>query len=371
MQSRALLLEVDVGAIRANARAIKNAVGPKVELFACLKGDAYGCGIRLAAPALAAEGVRQFAVGAIDDALAIRQAGVQGEVLLYPNCLSSAASTVESNDFTVTLNSIDEAAAWDAAAGGRIKAFIKVDVGALRGGVMPREAAKLGAAVRRMSKLDIRGVYAHLHLPDPVRMRDHALHQLRAFDRAVQSIEAAGVPRGLRMVSGTAALLQYPEMDLDAVDPGRALFGLGFAGTTRDLRLQPAVRRWSSRLLLVKDVLPEDVAPYPAPFPLAEPRRIGVAPVGWGDGLPRQLPSDAHVLVRGQRAPLLPPSHFEHIRIDLTGVPDAQYGDEVVILGRQGAANVPLAEVAEWCGKDPLHFIGTLPRHIDRIAVRS
>jgi len=91
--------------------------------------------------------------------------------------------------------------------------------------------------------------------------------------------------------------------------------------------------------------------------------------MGWGDALPRQLPSDAHVLVRGQRAPLLPPSHFEHIRIDLTGVPDAQYGDEVVILGRQGGANVPLAEVAEWCGKDPLHFLGTLPRHIDRIAV--
>ena len=116
MPGRALLLEIDVGAIRANARAVMQAIAPGTRLFACLKGDAYGCGIEHVAPALAREGVRQFAVGSVDDALAIRRAGIDGEILLYPNCLPDAVAAVESHALTITINSVDEATAWHNAA---------------------------------------------------------------------------------------------------------------------------------------------------------------------------------------------------------------------------------------------------------------
>jgi alanine racemase len=366
---RALRLEIDIDAIRSNARAVMQAIGPEVRLFACLKGDAYGCGIKCVAPALRSAGVSHFAVGSIDDAVAIRQAGIDSEILLYPNCLPDAAATIESYDLTITINSIEEAVGWNSAASRPLPTFIKVDVGALRGGVMPHSASCLADSMRRLDKLRVVGAYAHLHLPDPVNMKSHALHQLGHFSSVVQQIETAGLKLRTRMVSGTAALLQFPEMDLDAVDPGRALFGLGFSGTTRLLPLRSAIRRWCSRLLLVKDVSPEDVAPYPAPFALDAPRKIGVAPFGWGDGMPRRLHPDARVLVRGMRVPLLPPGHFEHMRLDLTGVPDACYGDEVVILGRQGGASITLSEVAAWAGKDEMHFLGTLPRHIERVPV--
>ena len=75
--------------------------------------------------------------------------------------------------------------------------------------------------------------------------------------------------------------------------------------------------------------------------------------------------------MRGRRVRVLPPSHFEHMRLDLTDVPEARFGDEVVLLGRQGDASLDLGEVAEWAGKDPLHFLGTLPRHIERVAVNG
>jgi alanine racemase len=369
MNGRALQLEIDVGAIRANARAVMQAISPRTRLFACLKGDAYGCGIGHVAPALRAEGARAFAGGAVEDALAIRRAGIDDEILLYPNCLPDALPAVESHGLTITINSIDEAAAWNAGATRPLPAFIKIDVGALRSGVMPHAAGALARALRQMQNLRIVGAYAHLHLPDPVHMRAHALHQLEAFNTAARDIEAAGIQLGTRMVAGTAALMEFPEMDLDAVDPGRMLFGIGFAGTVRPLALQSAIRRWTTRLLLVKDVAPRDVAPYPAPFELAHPMRIGVVPLGWGDGIARPLHPDTCVLVRGQRAPLLPPSHFEHMRVDLTDVAGASYGDEVVIVGQQGEAAISLAEAASWAGKDELHFLGTLPRHIARVAV--
>ena len=371
MRGRALQLEIDVGAISANARAVMQAIGPSARLFACLKGDAYGCGISHVAPALSRLGIRHFAVGSLEDAISIRQTGVDAEILLYPNCLPDAVAAVDSYGLTITLNSVEEASAWNSATTRPLPAFIKIDVGALRSGVMPHAVGHLANAVRRLEKLFVVGAYAHLHLPDPVRMRPHALHQLEVFNSAVRQIEAAGMKLHTKMVAGTAAVMEFPEMDLDAVDPGRMLFGLGFTGTTRSLALRSAIRRWTTRLLLVKEVTPADVAPYPAPFGLTQPMRIGLVPFGWGDGMPRRLHPDARVLVRGKRVPLLPPSHFEHMRVDLTDVSDASYGDEVVIVGQQGAATVTLSEVAAWAGKDDLHFLGTLPRHIERVAVND
>lgn len=367
MRGRSLTLEIDLDAIRANARTVMDVIGPGVKLYACLKGDAYGCGIRLVAPALQREGVRAFAAGALEDAVSIRES-TDGEILLYPNCLPESGPLVEANRLTVTLSSIEEARAWNGAARRDVTAFIKVDVGALRAGVLPREATAFAHALRSLPRLRIVGAYAHLHLPDPLGMQGHARHQLQQFFVACTAIEAAGIALPTKMVSGTAALLEFPEMDLDAVDPGRVLYGLGFANTVRAPALRPAIRRWASRLLLVKEVRPEDVAPFSAPFELRQPMRIGLLPFGWGDGLPRPLSTDASVLIRGRRVPLLPPSHFEHVRVDLTAVPDATYGDEAVLIGRQGDESIRMDELARWFGKDPLHFIGTLPRHIERVA---
>lgn len=369
MAGRALRIEVDIGAIRANARAVMRAIGPQVCLYACLKGDAYGLGVRHAVPALLQEGVREFAAGSLEDGLAIRAAGAPGAILVYPNCLPDAAPAVHAAGLTVTLSSVEEARAWDAAARAVLPVFVKVDAGALRAGVLPRAAADLARTLRDLQHVRVMGVLAHLQLADPVAMRMQARREFAAFVEAAAAIAAAGVPVPVRMVAGTAVLQQFPEMDLEAVDPGRALFGLGFPAATRALALRPALSRFSARLLLVKDVLPGDLASNAVAAAWRGVSRIGLLPLGWGDGLARRMPPCASVLVRGRRVRLLPPSHFEHVRVDLSAVPDASYGDEVVIVGRQAAEEITLAEAAAWAGKDELHYLGTLPRHIERVPV--
>jgi len=368
VRGRGVEVVFDLDAVVHNASAVRSALSPGCRLFACLKGDAYGIGIRFVAPALAAAGVDAFAVGAVEDALEIRGVGCSSQdILLYPNCLPDAAPLVERERLTITISSIDEARAWHAAAGGTIDAFVKVDVGAIRAGVLPRVAGRLAQALRTLPKLRIVGAYAHLHLPDPAAMREYAQWQFANFGQAVASMTAEGLRVPVRMVSGTAALQQFPHMDLEAVDPGRALFGLGFQGVQRRFDLRPALVGWRARLLLVKEVEPEDVAPHGAPFVLRAQRRIGVIPLGWGDGLPRLMPDSATVLVRGRRARLLPPSHFEHVRVDLTDVPDARYGDEVVLLGEQEGERLAMNELAQWTGRDPLHLLGAMPRHLARV----
>jgi alanine racemase len=368
MIGRAVRLEIDLAAVVSNARAVTAALAPGARLFACLKGDAYGCGIRLVAPALAGLGVHSFAVGALSDAIALRAAGIDGEILLYPNCLPDSHEVIAAHGLTITLSSEAEALAWDAVAAPGTPAFLKIDTGALRAGVLPAAARALGDVLRGLRRVRIAGAYAHLHLPRPTGMQGSARWQFERFGEAVDALRADGLVLPTRMVSGTAAFLEYPDMDLDAVDPGRVLFGLGFDATRRSLALKPALSRWSARLLLAKTVSPADANPFGGPFPLAGTTRIGLIPVGWGDGLPRAVPQDMRVMVRGRRVPVLPPSHFEHLRVDLTSVPEADFGDEVVLLGRQGDATIGLDELATWFGRDPLHLLGTLPRHLERVA---
>ena len=94
--------------------------------------------------------------------------------------------------------------------------------------------------------------------------------------------------------------------------------------------------------------------------------RIGLLPLGWGDGFPRVKPDGASVLVRGRRVPLLPPVHLEHLRVDLTEVPEARLGDEVTLVGRQGEAEIAMEEVARQWGLGPAEFYALLRDHVPR-----
>jgi alanine racemase len=305
-------------------------------------------------------------VGNVDDAEVLRETGVALPLLLYPNCLPDAAEAVLRRGLAITLNGRDEAEAWSRALRRPVDCWIKLDMGAFRAGVLPQGALDLARFVAAQSCFALKGMYGHLHLPDPIAMADHARWQFANFERALREVEGAGIPVPLRMVAGTAAVLQYPEMDLNAVDPGRLLYGLGFAGARRDFGLRPAFKALKARLVMRKDLAQAEAGGYAPPFALRRDMAIGLLPLGWGDGYPRPVPKDAVALVRGKRAPLLGPTHFEHLRIDLSDVPEAAYGDEVVLVGRQGTDELTAEAVARSWGMSPLELYGGLRGHIER-----
>lgn len=363
---RPLWAEIDLDAVADNFQALRAMVGPDVRIYACLKGNGYGCGVEAVGLRLAAEGAEAFAVGNIDDALHLRAAGISQPILLYPTCLPDALELVTGHDLTITISSIEEAEAWAAVATQPLDAFIKLDVGAFRAGVAPHEAVALGRRMRELNCFRLAGIYGHLNLPDPASMEPYAAWQFARFRDSVAAMQADGTELPVRMVSGTAAVMHYPEMDLNAVDPGRILYGIGFAGTRRQPDLKPALKALKARLILCKSLAEEDMGGYAPPFAVRPGMRLGIIPLGWGDGFPRPLPEGALALVRGKRVPLVGPTHFEHLRIDLTDVPEATLGDEVVLIGSQGDETLPVAEVAQRWGLTALELVGTLRAHIHR-----
>ena len=360
--------EIDLGAVRHNVHELRRLVGPAVAIYACLKRNAYGCGAAPVSRACVEAAADGLAVGNIDDAVAIRAAGVAAPILLYPTCLPDVARQVELLDLMPSVSTVEEAAAWDAAFTRPRKVFLKFDVGLLRGGATAAEFPLLLDRLQHLPNLECAGLYGHFFSYGASGAPGHYPRQFVRMQAAVKAARTAGMPVPIAMVSSTNAVLDHPEMDLTGVDPGRLLYGLaGSDSPARRGTFRPALAAFKTRLLIRKAVGPDDADDEAPPFFPRPGMTIGILPIGWGDGLPRSFPAGAGVLVRGRKVPVLGPVHLEHTRIDLTDCPEAQPGDEVVLVGRQGAAEIPLAACAAAWGIDETTFHGQMRDHVPRV----
>lgn len=357
--------EIDLDAICHNYRQLRSHLPWHVKVYACLKRNAYGCGAGPIASALAKEGVDGFAVASLLDAIAIRREGVSQQLLLYPGALPAAAPTIQSLDLTVSVSSIEELGQWRAAIT-RPRVFIKVDLGFFRAGATPLQAINLLAAATGFADVQVEGIYAHMsELPTSQPLDAH--EQLERMHAIVREAGVLGLRPAVVMMSSTEGALNHPDMDFDAVDPGALFFGLSESDKpARPVALRPALKSISSSLVSVKR-LDASLGPVPSIFGMNPGTTLGVIGMGWGDGFPRQVPSGAVGLIRGKRVRLLPPAHLEHIRIDLTDVPEARFGDEVVLLGRQGDQSITHEEVATSWGTDVIGLYAQLRDHVPRI----
>jgi alanine racemase len=162
-------------------------------------------------------------------------------------------------------------------------------------------------------------------------------------------------------------------MSLDAVDVGRYLYGIvrpGVEPSLADLGLRPAFRSLRSRLTQCKDIHRSEHAGE-APYPVRPGMRVGVAPIGFADGLAFLHCGEA--LVRGQRAPILGSLSLEHVSLDVSGIPGAGAGDEVVFIGRQGPAEITQEEVVAQQRKQlpPASLAASVRETVPRVYTQS
>src|SRR2546426_2067196 len=355
--------EIDLDAAVDNLRAVRRLVGPGRKIVAVVRAAAYGFGSLEMGRAFAAHGADGLGVADLADGVRLRDAGLTLPILMYPNALPEAADDAIGADLIPTLTDLDAARAYDdaAARGARpADVFVKVDVGLGRLGVPADQAVKLVLAIRDLPRLRLAGLCTHLHVPkgvDPAYVE----WQFGRFTAVLDGLAAQGVDVPIRLAASSPLVLGFPSTYLNAVDPGRMLYGYGGEEATESVVLRPAFSALKSRLVEVKDVAPRERFAAAAPFPIVGAMRLGVIPVGMGDGFHRL--NAGGVLVRGRRVPILARPSLEHTRLDLTTVPDAAVGDEVVLIGRQGTEAITLDEIAERHALDSLALaLGVGPR---------
>jgi alanine racemase len=313
-----------------------------------------------------AHGADALAVADLTEGIRLRRRGITAPILVYPNSLPEAAPAAIAHALIPTLVDLDAARAYATAAPESCDVFVKVDVGLERLGVPAEQAVKTVAAMLELPRLRLAGLCAHPHVPagaDPA----YAEWQLGRFTAVVDELEARGVRVPIRLLASSPFVLRFPQTYLNAVDPGRMLYGITFPGETSPVPLRPTLRALITRLIALKELAPRERFAELAPFPVTAPMRLGVIPVGSADGL--TWLHAGRVLVRGHAVPILAGPSLEHTRIDLTQVPDAQVGDEVVIIGRQGNAEITSAEVARRHGLGLHHVATTVGPRVARVYV--
>jgi alanine racemase len=362
---RPAALEVDLDAAADNLRAVRRLVGPARKIFAVVKADGYGFGAAEMGAVFARSGADALAVADLSEGIRLRQRGITLPILVYPSSLPAAAGETLEHGLVPTLVDLESARAYSQAAAGPCPVFVKVDVGLERLGVPAEQAVKTILAMLELPHLSLGGLCAHPHAEaaDP----DYADWQLGRFTGVVDELEARGVRVPTRLLAATPFVLRFPHTYLNAVDPGRMLYGITLPDETTPVPLRPVLRALTTRVIALKELAPRERFAELAPFPVTAPMRLGVVPMGSADGL-RWLHA-GRVLVRGRAAPIIGFPSLEHTRIDLTGVPEAGVGDEVVIIGRQGDLEITPAEVAARHGLGLHHVATTVGPRVARVYV--
>jgi alanine racemase len=346
-------LRVDLEAISGNAERVRQLLDPRTQLFAAVKANGYGFGLPRVAQAMLAGGADAFSMADPADALRIRAAGIDVPLLLYGGVLPERAMgrLLAQHDLTCTVADLDAARAWSDLACA-VRAFLKIDVGLERLGVPAEQAAEFAVAACSLPGIRVEGIYTHLHGEGTP---GYAAWQLDRFDLVLDGLASEGIALPIRLAESSVTIGLERRPRLNAVDPGHLLYGFqpgGRSGTPAGIR--PAFASLTTRVIHVKEVSRPAFAET-APVPLREGMRIAVIPFGRADGI--RFLTCGDVLVRERRVPIVGRPSLEHTRVDVTDVPDCRAGDEVVVIGRQGAEEISFDEVAARHGLDGVGLV--------------
>ena len=344
--------EVDLGAIAHNTGQVRRLVGGETRLFAAVKANAYGFGVAEVADVVLASGGDGLAMVEVSHAVKLRRRGIRQPILLYSGSLASSHVIRAVDDYGLmpTLVDLTSSAAYSSLASHPVKAFVKVDVGLERNGVAPESALVLIQEIRKLPRIEIEGIYTHLHVPLQLDSNEYIDWQYHRFLNLLHILHAEGIEIPVQMAASSGVIRLTRDMMLNAIDPGHALYGLSTHGREQvRLELRPAFGALGTHLTHVKAFRRDEFADR-LPFEAEGVTRLGVVPFGQAHGM--HALSCGQVLVHGRRVRVLGSPHVEHTRIDLTAVPDAKVGDEVVIIGCQGPGEIQPREVMDHQGMD-------------------
>ncbi|MGH7898023.1 MAG: alanine racemase [Candidatus Binatia bacterium] len=369
---RPTVAEIDRAALRSNFAEVRKHVKPEVAIVAVLKADAYGHGIGEVAQVLEKAGAKLFGVATVEEGVAIREAGVvHAEVLVLSGFVADQVEQIFHNRLTPVVCDIEMARILAQRLRGSMRAqpvHVKADTGLGRLGVPLAEMPVFLDELKKIERLRVVGVCSHLG--SATKVDGPAIErQVQAFIRAGELCAIHGSPVKIRHLANSAAVLARPDLQFEMVRPGLILYGLYPDGAGNGaLTLRPAMRL-RTRILQLRKFPAGTSIGYDQTFVTSQETLVATLPIGYADGYPRGLSNCGQVLVRGQRAPVIGRVSMDLTMIDVTGVPGVERGDEVVLWGKQGEAEIRVDEVAERAATISYQLLTTVGGRVPRVYI--
>ena len=364
-------IEVDLDAIAHNAQAIKAHIGPHVHLIAVVKANAYGHGMVEVARTALQHGASWLAVGRVDEGIALREAGITAPILVMGYSLPGDVEDAIARALTLTvadLASVEAVSALARRLGRPIPVHVKVDTGMGRFGMLPDEVLPFVAEVSALPGVRIEGLYTHFAVAE-LADKEYTWHQFRIFQKVCAELEAARYRIPVYHVANSAAMLDLPEMHLDAVRVGIALYGLPPSGkAAATVPLRPALSL-KSHVARVRTLPAGSSISYGRTYITQRDTPVALIPVGYGDGYHRVLSNRGMVLINGRRAPIVGRICMDQFVVDISEVGPVELNSEVVLIGRQGDECITAEEVATWAETINYEIVTGLSPRVPRLYV--
>jgi alanine racemase len=373
---RSTVAHVDLAALQTNFAAIQRHLTAESGrtapgIIAVVKANAYGHGSARVALALEQAGATMLACADIEEGIVIRQASVGVPILVFGALSVSDLDGLFEFALTPTISTPGAARAVQAAAARHkttIGYHLKIDTGMNRLGFRHDNLRRTLPDLFSSPSLRLEAVYTHFasaDVPESPSFND----QRERFEAAWTIVQHLAPSHPIRRhACNSAALLRDSRVWYEAVRPGILLYGIVPPPLASTIQLTP-VMSLTSRVVGVKGLRPGEGVGYGLRYQADSPRTIAVIPAGYADGLDTRLRGRGHVLIRGQRAPIVGAVSMDMITVDVTDLGDVQPGDEVVILGRQGGERwqqIDAREVAAAIGTIPWEIVCRLGTRIER-----
>jgi len=374
---RTAWLEIDLRALVANLEVLRAAAGPGRAIRPVVKADAYGHGAVAVARELEIAGVDGLCVATLDEALALRAAGVEAPLLiLYPvppgwaADVARAGIAVTAGDPTLLAALLDAHRA--AGSGAPLLIELEVETGLGRGGFLPDDLLPAARSIASGPATRLMGLWTHLQAPEDAA---RSARQLERFEAAGSALRAAGIELPDRHVSASGSLVSDGIAAVEGIRPGLALYGLvpdELGPEGRDTVVGRALRPVLSlhaRPVRVADLPAGWGISYGPTFVTARPSRIATLPVGYGDGWSRSLSNRAEALVRGTRVPLVGNVAMDAVMADVTDVPGEPVtpGDTFTLIGAQGDERITAGDLARTRNTNSWEVVTAMARRLPRV----
>jgi alanine racemase len=348
-------VEVSRAQIAANFQAIRDAVGPEVEIMPVVKADAYRHGAVEVSRTLEEQGARWLAVSNTEEGVALRDAGITTRILVMADFLPFTREAMLAYDLTPVIHSLEDLVELDRLAAARGRSYryhLKVDTGMSRLGVCA-DAVTIGEAVLRAANIELEGLMTHFASAANYQT-SQTDQQIALFNRLASGLNRAGIYPPLLHLSSTIPVAYARRQAWGGlIRPGHAIYGYvspvrGHA-PAKILHVQPALT-WRATVLSVKDVPAGALIGYGGTFRAPQPMRVAVLAAGYADGIPHRLSNKGSVIVNGRLAPMVGAVSMDMTCIDVTQSPETAVGDAVTLLGSEGAARMDALQIARLAG---------------------
>ncbi len=364
MQTSRCWAEISRAALVHNARVARDRIA-SAELLAVVKANAYGHGMLGVAETLRAE-AKFFGVANLEEAVALRQK-LDHPVMILGPALPDERRPIIERGFIPSISTFEEAAEFDRLAKGRrAPVCFVIDTGMGRLGTPAAEAVGVAEKIASLPNLTIQSVASHLPVSD--EDKQFTRDELSLFSEIVSQLRQKIPGDWKAHVLLSAGILAYPERSFELVRAGLMLYGISPMPEMQSL-LRP-VMTWKTCIGVVRDLPKGSSISYGRTFIAPHPIKVATLTAGYADGYPRHLSNrGTHVLIGGRKCALLGRVTMDLMVADVSGLPEAKAGDEVVLMGSQGGEEISCAELAHNAETIPWEITARVGQRVPRIFV--